>query len=374
MDRLNRNAPELLLGLALVASVALVLVLTRHFTFLQDSWEFLMNRRELTVDALLKPHNEHIVVIPVAIEQLLLRLFGMGSARPEYVLLALALAATALLLYVYVRRRVGPWLALAAAVLLLFLGPAWEALLWPFEISFVGSVLFGIAMLLALDREDRKGDIAACVLLVLCFGFSSLGIPFAVAAAVDVFQKRGSRGLGRACLVAVPVLLYGAWYLGWGHEAETHVSLRNVLVLAALRLRSGRRRDRFALRPRHHSLRRLHRPDLGAGDPRRPGRRLRLPAGAPSGRRAGLLAGRRGGGDQLAPHRLQPDPRPRPHLQPLPVHGRGARADAAREPAPRGALRPQGADRRGGGGRRCGGGQRRGPRRRTGISSKRSRC
>lgn len=230
MDRVNRNAPTALLGVAMAGSVALLLVLTREFTFLQDTWEFLMNRHEITADALLKPHNEHIVVIPVAIEQLFLRVFGMTSARPEYVLLALALAAAASLLFVYVRRRTGPWLALFAAVLLLFLGPAWEALLWPFEIGFVGSVLFGIATLLALDREDREGDIAACACLCLCFGFSSLGIPFAVAAAVDVFQKRRGRGLGRAWVVAIPLVLYAAWYLGWGSDAETHLSLRNVLA------------------------------------------------------------------------------------------------------------------------------------------------
>jgi hypothetical protein len=230
MDWVNRNAPAALLGVAMAGSVALLLVLTREFTFLQDTWEFLMNRHEITADALLKPHNEHIVVIPVAIEQFFLRVFGMTSARPEYVLLALALAAAASLLFVYARRRTGPWLALFAAVLLLFLGPAWEALLWPFEIGFVGSVLFGIATLLALDREDREGDIVACLCLCLCFGFSSLGIPFAVAAAVDVFQKRRSRGLGRAYVVAVPLLLYAVWYLGWGSDAETHLSLRNVLA------------------------------------------------------------------------------------------------------------------------------------------------
>ncbi|HET8863845.1 MAG TPA: hypothetical protein VFM94_11420 [Solirubrobacterales bacterium] len=227
---LNRNAPVALLGMAMVASVALLLVLTREMTFLQDTWEFLMNRRDFTADALLRPHNEHIVVIPVAIEQVLLRVFGMSDARPEYVLLAVSCAVTAALLFVYVRRRVGPWLALIAAVLLLFLGPAWEALLWPFEISFVGSVLFGLAMLLALDREDRRGDIAATAFLCLSFGFSSVAIPFAAAAAVDVFQKRRSRGLARAYLVAVPVVLYGIWYLGWGSDAETHVSLHNVLA------------------------------------------------------------------------------------------------------------------------------------------------
>jgi hypothetical protein len=229
MDRLNRDMPLVLLGLATAASVALLLYLTRDFTFLQDTWEFLMNRRDPSTDALLAPHNEHIVVIPVAIEQVFLRVFGMADATPEYVLLAISLAITAYLLFLYIRRRAGAWPALFAAVVLLFLGPAWEVLLWPFEISFVGSVLFGLAMLLALDREDRGGDLLACLFLALSFCFSSVAIPFAAAAAVDVFQKRRSRGLGRAWVVALPVLLYAIWYLGWGSDAETHVSLRNVL-------------------------------------------------------------------------------------------------------------------------------------------------
>ncbi len=230
MDRLNRNAPAVLLGLALAGAVALLILLTREMTFLQDTWDFLMNRRAFTADSLFRPHNEHLVVIPVLIEQLFLRVFGMTSARPEFVLQAVALATTAALLFVYVRRRAGPWLALFAALLLLFLGPAWEVLLWPFEITLAGSMLFGLAMLVALDRDDRNGDIAACLFLALSLGCSSLGIPFLAAAAVDLFQKRRTRGLGRAYVLVVPVILYAAWYLGWGSEAETHVSLRNVLA------------------------------------------------------------------------------------------------------------------------------------------------
>ena len=239
MDRVTRNAPEALLGIAMVASVALIVSLTREMTFIQDTWEFLMNRREVTTDSLLVPHNEHIVVIPVMIEQLLLRVFGMTSATPEYVLLAVALAVAALLLFLYARRRVGAWLALFAAVLLLFLGPAWEVLLWPFEIGFVGSVLFGIAMLLALDRDDRDGDVAACAFLAVSFGFSSVALPFAAAAAVDLLQKRRSRGLRRAYVVALPVALYALWYLGWGSDAETHVTLDNVLSSPRFALESA---------------------------------------------------------------------------------------------------------------------------------------
>jgi hypothetical protein len=230
MERLPRNAPALLLGAVLAAAAAMTLVLTSEMTFLQDTWEFLMNRRDPTVDALLQPHNEHLVVLPVLIEELLLRLFGMTSATPEFVVLTAMLLVTATLLYIYVKQRVGSWLALLAAILILCLGPAWEVLLWPFEITFVGPILFGLAMLLALERRDRLGDVAACVFLILALGFSGLGVPFIAAAAVAILIGERGTWLSRAYVVAIPAVLFLAWYVGWGHDAETHFSLHNVLA------------------------------------------------------------------------------------------------------------------------------------------------
>jgi hypothetical protein len=226
----KRGAAAALLGLSLLAAAAVLLSYGSELTWFQDSWEFLMNRRGFSADALLAPHNEHIVLIPVLISQLSLRVFGMSSMLPEQVLLTALLLGTAALVFVYVRRRVGPWPALMAAVLLAFLGPAWQDLLWPFQIGFAGSALTGVAMLLALEREDRRWDAYACALLALSIGFSSLGLAFAVAAGVDVLQRRRRLGLRRAYVVVAPLALYALWYLGWGHDAETHLSLHNVLV------------------------------------------------------------------------------------------------------------------------------------------------
>jgi hypothetical protein len=226
----RRGAAAALLGLGLLAAAAVLLSYGHGLTWFQDSWEFLMNRRGFSADALFTPHNEHIVLIPVLIMQLSLRIFGMNSMLPEQVVLTALLLGTAALVFVYVRRRVGPWPALMAALLLAFLGPAWQDLLWPFQIGFAGSALTGVAMLLALEREDRRWDAGACALLALAIGFSSLGLAFAVAAAVDVLQRRGRRGWRRLYVVAVPLALYALWYLGWGHDAETHLTLHNVLV------------------------------------------------------------------------------------------------------------------------------------------------
>jgi hypothetical protein len=225
----KRNAPTLLLGVALLAAAALLIALGWDLTFFQDTWAVLLERPGFTADSLLTPHNEHLLAFQVALEKLWIELFGMDSAHPEMLTMVAALLAAATLLFVYVRRRVGAWPALFAAVLMLFLGAAWQVLLWPFELVFPLPLAAGIGMLLMLDREDRRGDVWACLLLVLSLGFGSMGLSFALAALVDVFLKRDRRGWGRLWVPFVPVFLYGLWYLGWGSDAETHLTLRNIL-------------------------------------------------------------------------------------------------------------------------------------------------
>lgn len=230
MERLNRYAPVLLLGVAMVGATIMTFVLTAGTTFYADTWDILVNRRDPSINALLEPHNEHLIVIPVLIGELLLRVFGMTSDIPEYIVMIIILMVTVGLLFVYVKRRVGPWLALFAAVLLLFLGPAWEVLGMPFEITFCGPIMLGLAMLLALEREDGPGDIAACAFLTLALGFSGLGLPFILGAAVAILQGKRETWRRRAYVVVIPAVLFLAWYAGWGHNAESHRSIQNVLA------------------------------------------------------------------------------------------------------------------------------------------------
>jgi hypothetical protein len=225
----RRNVPVALLGVALLAAAVVLAKAQWDVTFFQDTWAFLLDRQDFSAEAFFHPHNEHIVVIPVAITKVLLEVFGMTSNTPEQVAMGLTVLVAAVLLFVYVRRRTDPWLALMAAALVLFLGSAWPILLWPFENEFTLPIAFGLAMLLFLDREDGRGDALACAMLVLAVLSGSLGISFVLAAAVEVFIKRRARGWRRAYVFLVPGLVYLAWYVGWGHEAETHITLTNVL-------------------------------------------------------------------------------------------------------------------------------------------------
>jgi hypothetical protein len=227
-SRREQRAALVVLAIALVAAAVVLASYAAGLTYFQDSWEFLMHRRHPSATALLEPHNEHIVLLPVAIQELVLWIFGMGSTTPDFVVLIAALLVTAVLVFVYVRRRLGPWAGVIAAVLLLFLGPAWQDLLWPFQVGFVGSAAAGVGMLLALEEEGRGWDVAAGALLAVSIAFSSLGLPFAAAAIVAVAQRAGERGWKRLAIPVAPLALYAIWWAAWGHNAENHVSAHNI--------------------------------------------------------------------------------------------------------------------------------------------------
>ena len=226
----EERAPEALLALAILISAVALAITQWGVTFFQDTWAFLLDPQEFSAHAFFMPHNEHIVVLPVAITKLLLAIFGMTSNTPEQVAMALTLFVVAILVFGYVRRRTEAWLALIAAVLVLFLGSASSDLLWPFESEFTLPMAFGLAALLLLDRDDRRGDAWACVTLALAVISGSLGLCFVAAAFVDLILKQRERGWRRAYVFAIPLLIYLAWYAGWGHEAEHHVTLHNILV------------------------------------------------------------------------------------------------------------------------------------------------
>jgi hypothetical protein len=215
------------LVVAIAASAALLLALGSRLTFLLDDWEFLLYRPGWTAHSILSPHNEHISIIPIVVYKALQATLGMDSAFPYRVASTLLFLLSAVLLFVWLRRRVDDWLALIAVTLILFLGAAWEDLLWSFQIAFFGSMVFGLGMFLALEREDRVGDRLACGLLTGSIAFSSLGLPFLAGAAVDLYQRR-QKWRSRLFVLAVPVLLYGLWWIGWGHNADNHLSPHNL--------------------------------------------------------------------------------------------------------------------------------------------------
>ncbi|MET0306793.1 MAG: hypothetical protein ABW196_11305 [Solirubrobacterales bacterium] len=221
--------PTVLLLTAAAISGLLIVVLGSRLTFILDDWTYILYRRDFSADAFLMPANEHLVGGAVVTWKLLLEGFGMGSVVPFRIVSTAMFLLGNWFLFVWIRRRLGPWPALIATVPVLFLGAAFEDLLWFSSITFLGSLTCGLGMLVALDRRDRLGDRLACAWLVGTMLFSSVWVPFAAGAALDVVLRRGERDWRRrAYVVLVPVALYVLWWLGWGHEAESSISLHNI--------------------------------------------------------------------------------------------------------------------------------------------------
>ena len=209
------HARAILAGIALAFGAAVV-ILSRGYNFYFDEWYFILAAPNWSFISFLEPHNEHPAMLHKLLYAALLNTVGLRTYVPYMAVLLAVHATNAVLLFELVRRRAGEAVALAAAMLLLFLGAGWENILWAFQVSFDGSVAFGLAALLVIQR----GWIAAAVVLlaasVMCSG---VGLFFVVAVAVYLVADPARR---RELLWMAPLaLLIAAWYLALGRSGTT---------------------------------------------------------------------------------------------------------------------------------------------------------
>lgn len=176
----------------------------------------------------LAPHNGHMVVVGRLIYRGLFAIAGT-----DYFVFRAAEVAGYLvcvgLFFTLAWRRVHPFVALAFSVSLLFLGYAQETMLWPFDLHTVYSLAFGLGSLLALERDDRRGDIAACALLVLSVATIEVGLAFAVGVAVSVLLRSDRRR--RSWIFLVPLAIYAIWWIWARHFHQETITLTNVRLI-----------------------------------------------------------------------------------------------------------------------------------------------
>jgi len=215
-----RPNATLALALLMVAAAVMLMYVGRRLTFFYDEWDFILNRRGSSVGSFLDPHNGHLSLFPVLVYKALFATVGLHHYWP-YRLVAVALhLLCAGLLYVLCRRRLGPVGALVPAGLLLFLGTAWQDLLWPFQIGYFGSIAGGLGALVVLDADPPvRRPWAAAALLTWSIISSGVGIPFVVAAAVLMLMRRAP--WRQYWVIVIPAVLYLIWYAGWGGGDQT---------------------------------------------------------------------------------------------------------------------------------------------------------
>jgi hypothetical protein len=225
--RLGRvSVPTALLVAAVAASGVLLIAWQSHLTFFFDDWDPLLQRRGFDAGGLLRPHVGHILLGTTLVYKAIQATFGMESLAPYAAASTSLFLVSVILLFIYLRRRVGEWWALAGVLPILFLGSASGDLLLPFQVFFFGAMAAGLGALLVFERRDRRGDVMTCLLLSVSITFSELALSFVLGVAVAIALDRGP--LRRAYIVALPLLLYAGWYAGWGHTGPSYLSFNNV--------------------------------------------------------------------------------------------------------------------------------------------------
>lgn len=225
--RLSPKAAMWTLGVISVLAAIVILREFRGLSFFYDEWDFIQDRRGWGTSDFLEPHNEHLHLVPTIIFKLLFVVFGIGSYWPYAVVLVISHIVCAWVLFLLLQRWSTTDFALAAATVFLFLGAAWEILLWPFEMGVTLSLAAGLGALLFLDRGTRRADALACALLVASIASASLGIPFILGALIMIVLVRRPV-LRRLYVVVLPLALYGLWYLAYGEPTAKAENIREI--------------------------------------------------------------------------------------------------------------------------------------------------
>jgi len=217
------------LALICAASAILLVVLGSRLSFFNDDWWFLLQRPGIEshggLDVVLAPHNGSMVVLPAVLYKALVAVFGLGSQVPFRVTVAVTAICLGVLVYAIVAERLGSVAGLAAAAVILFLGPAWEALLFIGASNHLGALVFGLGALVAIERDTPSRNALACGLLVLAVATSNTGLAFVVGVAIAVVARRRWVELW---IPAVPAALYGLWWAVYGHKQSTNVTLNHI--------------------------------------------------------------------------------------------------------------------------------------------------
>jgi hypothetical protein len=211
------------LAALMLADGLLLLYMGRGLSFFYDDWDYVLYDFGGGIHSLLLAHNGHLSLFPVAIYKVLFHLVGINHYTVFRLVLIVLHLTCAGLVFVLASRRVDRAPALLATALILFLGAAWEDLLWAFQIDYMLSIAGGLAAWTLLERHDRAGDVGAAIAVVVSVGSSGLGIPVLIGVAAELAWRRDWR---RGLIVLIPALLYAVWYL---HYCEDEIT-RNGLI------------------------------------------------------------------------------------------------------------------------------------------------
>jgi hypothetical protein len=215
------------LAVAIVIYAALVLWLTRGASFTFEEITYVGGAKGFDLREILMPYNGgHLIAVTHLLFEVNLRIFGPEQLPFELVVIALT-AITSAFVFALMRPRVGPLPALAAAIVLLFLGTTPEVI-HGWATMWVQATAAGLGGLLALERRTRNWDVVACVLFALAIASFSVGVALALAAVVFLLTAGERR---RLWVPLVPLALYVVWWV-WAQQFDAgNQSFANLLIV-----------------------------------------------------------------------------------------------------------------------------------------------
>ena len=219
-----------LFAVAAVIATILILWLGRDRTLSADEMIWFMQTPDLDLGGAIEPHVGHLILTTRLVYKAVFSVFGVGYL-PFQLLTIATVVLTAGLFFAYAGRRVGKLAALAPTLVLLVFGSDSAHLLAGNGFTVIGALACGLGALLALDRDDRRGDVIACALLCLGVVTYTVALPFVVGAAVFVGLREDR--WRRAWIVVIPVAIYVAWWLwalGSDSSSESQITLSDVLL------------------------------------------------------------------------------------------------------------------------------------------------
>ena len=181
------------------------------------------------------PHNDHWTLVPIVVYRALFSVVGLQHYLVFAMLPIAAHAATCILLFLLLRRcAVHPWVAVGVTTVMVFLGAGAENLLWPFQVGMVGTAAFGLAALLVSTGSSGRRSLGLVWLLsILSVMTAGTAIPMLIWLGAFTLMRDGLR---RALVLTVPpMMVYAAWFLVWGHQADTGITkapLADVIPMA----------------------------------------------------------------------------------------------------------------------------------------------
>ena len=242
----TRRLPAFLLIGVLAGVVALCVVVMRGTIVAFDDWNFVLDRRggrptyiPRAIDQWLQPHNGHPVMVLVGIY----RLVGITAKYNYQVLIGIAAfvhACLAFAVYIYARRRLGPWAALVPSLLIALLGRGAPVVLSPIVMAFTLALVAGVGAFNLVDRavepeapSSANTRALAIGILGLCAVMSSgLGAARVVSVGFDRIVRSRTRAMFLRCTVATgaPALAFVIWYANVRDQARNTSALAGAVT------------------------------------------------------------------------------------------------------------------------------------------------